>query len=350
MNMVHGGDIYTYEGMIDFSVNINPFGPGEAVVEAAKAGAEEISAYPDSRCRKLNRALSEFLEVPGNWMIFGNGAADLIFSIVLAKKPAKAVLTAPSFAEYARALKAMDCEIQYYHLKEEENFCLTKEYLHMLTEDVDIIFLCSPDNPSGRTIETKLLKKILARCAKYKIRVVLDECFYEFLEEPEKCSMQDEIAKFPELVILRAFTKMYGMPGLRLGYALCSDQQFLEKIEAVRQPWGVSTQAQAAGVAALKGQELVNRTREYVLKERKWLECQFRRLGIQYFPSQANYILLKSDYDLFSLLKEKHILIRDCSNYEGLGKGYYRTAVKLHGQNQLLIEALEAIYLEKEEI
>lgn len=344
MDYKHGGDIYTYAGMLDFSSNINPFGPGESVLDAARLAIDSIGVYPDSSCRRLRTALAEKLDIDGEFLIFGNGAADLIFSLVVSEKPKKALLAAPSFAEYSQALKAVDCKISYYYLKEEQNFCIGWDYLECLTGDVDMIFLCAPDNPSGSVIEKELLHRIAETCERLNIRMVLDECFYEFLEDSTSVLSKQDVLRYPHLVILRAFTKMYAIPGLRLGYGMTADLEFLERMRETRQPWSVSAPAQAAGIAALKDSQRVEKTRGFICEERKMMEKEFERIGVRYFPSSANYMLIKSHYDLFSRLKEMQILIRDCSNYEGLSKGYYRAAIKRREENQILIQALEKIY------
>lgn len=344
MEYVHGGDIYTYEGMLDFSANINPFGPSPGVMDAVAASARRIGAYPDSRCRRLRDAVSQAEGVPKDSIVFGNGAADLIFSLVFAKRPKKAVLTAPSFLEYAQALRAVGCEIVYHRLKEAEDFRLGENYLEKLTRDVDIVFLCSPDNPTGQEIEKELLLKIIHRCEEHHILLVLDECFYEFLEDQEDVLTPKEALESPWVFLMRAFTKMHAMPGLRLGYGFSANEGLLERLSLVRQPWSVSVAAQEAGLAALSEQDRVERTRAFVKEERRWMEERLDQIGVKHFPSAANYILLKSSYDLSARLKEKKILIRDCSNYEGLEKGYYRTAVKLRSENEQLLKALEEIY------
>lgn len=343
MEYIHGGDIYTFKGMLDFSANINPLGPSIEVVEAVRNAAGQIGVYPDSRNRALKGALEKSLGISGELLIPGNGAADLLFTLMLAEHPKKAVVTAPAFQEYEKALKACGCRIIYHYLKEEEGFALTEAYLENLQEDVDMIFLCSPDNPSGQTIDMPLLKEIAKRCQKYKIRMVLDQCFCEFQETQEDILKAGAVLDNPFLFLLRAFTKMHAIPGLRLGYGICSDKELLERLEGARQPWSVSAAAQAAGTAALNQPERVEETRNYVKAQKRMIEQGLRQLGIQYVPSKANYILLKSEVPLFGLLKEKQILVRDCSNYRGLTKGYYRIAVKKREENQKLLEALDEI-------
>lgn len=345
MEYQHGGDIYTYEGMIDFSTNINPLGPGGAVLQAARDAIARISRYPDARCRHLRKVLAETLKTEEDFLIFGNGGAELIFSLVMAERPKKAVLLAPSFTEYRQALIASECrEIVLFHLFEFEDFRLTDRYLKYLNEDIDMIFLCSPSNPVGDVIEKGLLLRILKQCKDKKIRMVMDESFYEFLDSWEGATLQQQIKEYPNLFILRAFTKMYGMPGLRLGYGMCSDSGLLKKMERMRQPWSVSVVAQEAGAAAVKDQMHPIRTREFLRAERSWMVEELKRIGVRYFMPSANYIFIKSAYDLYEELLKCGILIRDCSNYDGLDKGYYRFAIRKHQDNQRLLEEIKRIY------
>ena len=345
MEYGHGGDIYTYRGMLDFSVNVNPFGPSEAVLEAAKRGVDKCCAYPDSQCRALKAALSEKLGVPQEFILPGNGAAELFFSIVITEKPKKALIPVPAFSEYEQALGTVDCQIRYHMLEDKENFRLTERFLDDLTDDLDMAFLCSPSNPAGQVIPEALLRKVISRCQEKGIRLVLDECFIEFTDRENAFHAEREAENCPQLFVVRAFTKMHAIPGLRLGYGITSDTELLERMYRVRQPWSVSIPAQEAGIAALSEEEdlKVEKTRTLIRAEREWLEQELREMGLRVIPSEANFILMHSRIDLAEGLKEKGILIRDCGNYRGLGKGWYRTAVRLHEENRLLVEALRKI-------
>ncbi len=341
----HGGDIYTYKGMLDFSVNVNPFGPSEAVLEAAKCGVDKCCAYPDSQCRDLKAALSEKLGIPGQFILPGNGAAELIFSIVTAEKPKKALIPIPAFSEYEQALRTVDCRIRYHLLEEKENFRLTERFLDDLTEDLDMVFLCSPSNPAGQVIPEQLLRGILDRCREKEIRIVLDECFIEFTDREKRFCAEKLFRDLPCLFAVRAFTKMNAIPGLRLGYGITSDTGLLERMRMARQPWSVSIPAQEAGMAALSEAEerKADKTRALIRAERARMEEMLAGLGLRVIPSEANFILMYSSVDLAEGLKEKGILIRDCGNYRGLEKGWYRTAVRLPEENDLLVKALREI-------
>lgn len=190
MEYGHGGDIYRNRNVeLDFSVNVNPFGMPNFVWEAAQRSIAFCTGYPDSSCENLRGRLSEVTGVPEDQMIFGNGAAELIFRLVQEIRPKKAVIPAPSFAEYETALRSCGTEIAFFYLKEAESFFLNiSEFLAFLrTEQPEIIFLCTPANPTGAMIRQADLSKILDYCKKHGILLVLDECFVEFLDEERSC-------------------------------------------------------------------------------------------------------------------------------------------------------------------
>ena len=228
-------------------------------------------------------------------------------------------------------------------LTENDGFVLSEAYLDILHKGLDMAFLCNPNNPTGMLIPHRLLKRILEKCKKLDILLVVDECFLDFVKEPEEYSLKHSLSGFNNLFILKAFTKRYAMAGVRLGYGFCSDGEVLDRMEAVTQPWNVSTMAQQAGMAALKEAEYVEAGRQIIFRESAWMKEKMRQLGLTVYPSEANYIFFYGSEDLFERCVAKGILIRDCSNYSGLKKGYYRVAVKLHEQNEKLIEVLEEV-------
>ena len=218
---------------------------------------------------------------------------------------------------------------------------LGEAYLDILHKGLDMAFLCNPNNPTGMLIPHRLLKKILEKSRKLGILLVVDECFLDFVKEPQEYSLKRSLSGFDNLFILKAFTKRYAMAGVRLGYGLCSNRVLLDKMEQNVQPWNVSTMAQAAGIQALSETEYVEKGRQLVFRESQWLKEEMTRIGYKVFPSEANYIFFKGPEELFDFCLRKRIVIRDCSNYPGLTKGYYRIAVKKHEENVKLIEVLE---------
>lgn len=351
MKHKHGGDIYSMPDILDFSANINPLGMPKNVQEAAKLGIEKAIYYPEVGSKQLRDEISKYYNLDSEHVICGNGAAEIIFYICLAEQPKKALLLAPSFAEYEIALKNVGCEVNYCYLKEADNFMLTQEYMSYITDDLDIIFLCNPNNPTGQMITKEFLIQIVQRCREKQIKVVLDECFIDFSDKLLKQSMRDELKNYENLVIINAFTKLYAMPGLRLGYALSTNKVLLNKMHQLLQPWNVSVPAQFAGIAALKEKEYVIQSREVLKNEKEFLVSELSYLQKQYeqgksdiikkvFGYEANYIFFRGSNELAQILQSKGIQIRDCSNYRGLEKGYYRIAIRSHEENQRLISAM----------
>lgn len=348
MHLIHGGDVYSArqkmkQEPLDFSANINPMGMPPGAVRAAADALQQCTQYPDPLCRELRAALAAYEGIPAEQIVCGNGAADLIFRIVAATHPQRALLLEPTFAEYEQALRSMDCSIAYFPLQESEGFVLPEAFLQQLTPEINLLFLCNPNNPTGRTVSPALLQEIWKRCEEAGILLVVDECFNEFLEHPEQNTLKGVLKTGANSVILKAFTKSFAMPGLRLGYGLCGNGDLAERIFSCGQPWGVSIPAQAAGVAALQEKGYLERMRRLVQTERRWLSENLARLGLCVFPSEANYILFRTETEipLRERMEQRGVLIRACGNYRGLDNRYYRIAVRGHGENERLIAALK---------
>lgn len=339
---IHGGDVYHHQGCIDFSANCNPLGTPRKVKEAIIESLDHINDYPQVGCFPLKKAIAEYEHTDFSQVICGNGAAEVIFTLCRAVSPKKALVPAPTFAEYQQALYSVGCQVEFFYLDEKKQFRLDEDFISALTPDLDIIFLCNPNNPTGLLAEKEVLKKLLDRCRQLDIFMAVDECFLDFVPEPEKYTLKEYLKDYENLFLFKAFTKRYAMAGVRLGYGLCGNGKLLEKMESMCQPWNVSSLAQAAGLAALKETAYVEEGRQVTFQELDYLKKELSALGYPVYPSQANYVFFKGPEDLYEKLEKKKILIRDCSNYTGLYKGYYRVAVKNHEENRALIQALKS--------
>lgn len=339
---MHGGDVYRYENYLDFSANCNPLGLPDGVRSAIIRAVDSVVHYPDVRCEKLKAAIGRYEQFPEQQIVCGNGAAEVIFSLCLAVKPKRALLPAPTFAEYQQALESVGCAVEYVWLEERKGFVLGEQILEQVErERPDIMFVCNPNNPTGVLTEKSLLERLLHLCERTKTLLVLDECFLDFVEQPERYSMKEYLRQTEHLVIVKAFTKRYAMAGVRLGYGLTGDQRLTEQIELVTQPWNVSCLAQEAGIAALKETAYVRRGQELIIRERRYLQEQLRQLGLKLYDSRANYLFFLGPEDLPERMKKHKILIRDCSNYPNLRRGFCRIAVRTHEENEQLINALK---------
>ena len=337
----HGGDIYGNPGVtLDFSVNINPLGLPDAVREALVTRVDEYTRYPDQHYRALRTAIAGHEAVPEEMVLCGNGAADLIYRICYALQPRRALIPSPTFSEYEKALTQVGCLVTDYMMTVENGLAITDGILEKIVPGIDVLFLCHPNNPTGLLIHTDLLERILNRTRETGTTVVVDECFLDFKYGN---STKRYLSDIPRLVILKAFTKMYAMAGLRLGYLLTGDEMLLRRITDAAQCWSVSVPAQIAGVAAISCEGWQIETRRLVAEESRFFTESLNRLGITVFPSDANFLLLRSDVPLCEPLLQKGILIRSCENFKGLDNTYFRIGVKTRVENSRLIQAIEEI-------
>lgn len=338
MKGIHGGDIYRNHVKADFSINVNPLGIPEAVKAALHETVENCSQYPDISAEKLTKAVSGMLNVPKDNLLFGNGASELLMAIIHGIRPKKTVIPVPSFYGYEYVAKAAEGEIVYYETKKENGFCIQADFFSVLTEEVDLLLLANPNNPTGTLTDRKKLISVLNHCRDKEIYVVLDECFMEFCDR--ECSMLQEINKYTNLILVRAFTKIFAIPGVRLGYLVCSNPLLSERIGRQLPEWNLSGFAQAAGYECAMQTAFIEKTAAYIQKERDFLEAGLKKAGCQVFPGKANFLLVYCEHPLYDRLLEEGILIRDCENFRGLSKGFYRIAVKSRKENEALLRAI----------
>lgn len=342
----HGGDWAAYETEygrlpLDFSANVSPLGVPESVHAAICAAATHADRYPDPRAGALCRALAAAEGAAEAQVLCGGGASDLIWRAAHAAHPRRALVTAPCFGEYEAALAAAGCMVERVAL--DDAFRLKEEVLTEIDDNLDIIFLCQPNNPSGVPLNPALLRRILERCRETGTRLVLDECFIDFMDAPEQYTVRPALGEFPCLVILRAFTKLYAMAGVRLGWALCADGAFLDEMRRAGPPWSVSCLAQAAGLAALGETDYAARVRALVSAERPRLRGALESLGMRVVPGEANFLLFQSTLPLAGALRARGILLRGCADFAGLDGTWYRVAVRTRAENDELIRALREV-------
>lgn len=359
MKYLHGGDIYRNPVQYDFSVNINPLGMPEGCQEAAKKGVDLAGQYPDWKGERLVTGLAEAEGVKSGQLVLGNGAAELLYALCFFLRPKKALIPAPSFQEYEAAVRVAGGSVEFFYLQEEEDFVLTEERAESLAEKIaggsyDIVFLCQPNNPTGSVAAFETVRRLAESCRRAGSVLCVDECFLPFCREEAELSAKGLLEEYDNLFILRAFTKIYGMPGLRLGYGMSGKNSFLQGVRSCIQPWNTSLPAQMAGEQALRAAGYVEKTRLFMETERELLDRQLRELAEagklkKVYPSQGNFILFRAEKSLGQELLKKGILIRDCSNFEGLSEGYFRVAVRDRTANEALTEAISTVKSQNEE-
>lgn len=344
----HGGDIYSYIEIngfdpLDYSANVNPLGLPENVKKALAENIDSYSAYPDVHCRRLKEKVGIYEKFDPDGIVFGNGAADIIYRLCHALRPKTALLTAPTFSEYEQALINTGCKIRYFGLNPENGFAVGTNILDQVP-GTNIVFICNPNNPTGSLVGRELIYNLSQKCKEENCIVVIDECFMDFVGEKNKYSFIEYLAEFNNVIIVKAFTKTFAMAGLRLGYCLCRNEEIIYKIKKVGQPWSVSVPAQVAGVAAIEDSDYLSRTVQLVDKERGYLTKGLSNFGFTVFKSHTNFILFKTEHkDLYNKLYKKGVLIRKCLDFNGLDETYYRIAVRSKEDNEKLIGLIREV-------
>lgn len=338
--------------ILDFSASINPLGPPASVLSAIHAQLPSITAYPDPASSALRNALSEVHQVPADWILPGNGSAELLTWVCrdLAAFESTSIVT-PAFGDYFRALNTFGARIQPWpmlfpiappsseiQMEGDRPFSACLEALLAAPAPTGVL-LNNPHNPTGAIAPLHLLKPILERFS----LVVVDEAFMDFIPgEPE--SVIPWVERYPNLVVLRSLTKFYSLPGLRIGYAIAHPDR-LRRWQQWRDPWSVSTLATVGAIAAVQDHPFQQRTWTWVAEARSQLFEGLRAIpGLTPLLGAANYLLVHSAVSVpalqQALLSQHQLLIRDCLSFPELGDRFFRVAVRTLPENQRLLSAL----------
>ena len=352
----HGGNVYekcpTGEAWLDFSANINPLGLSPRVKEAVLSHIDGIVNYPDPEARALKAAIASFYDVPQENIVLGNGAAELFYCFFYIVRPRRLLLPVPSFGEYERAARAAGVKVVYLPLLKKHGFSLDLEAAIQQLSEEDVILLCSPNNPTGRLWERRDLHVLLEKAEERGAHVMMDESFLDFREDGERYTSRHLTKEYPHLFVVQSMTKFFALPGLRLGFGI-AEPNLCRRLENGKDVWNVNLLAQAAGVAALSDTAYQEAARSFVCSEKKFLAAELAKLPrVEVFAPSVNFILFHLQQgkgflrQLLMALRERGILLRDCSNYSGLDGAYLRAAVRSRADNERLLEALHEVWKE----
>ncbi|MCR5734307.1 MAG: aminotransferase class I/II-fold pyridoxal phosphate-dependent enzyme [Lachnospiraceae bacterium] len=345
--MNHGGDIYRNKVDIDFSVNLNPTGIPDDISEAIKEGVSRAGTYPDSKQESVKKSIADKEGISPECVMAGNGASELIFAAVRAIDPRNALLIEPCFSGYRYALNSLhNCDIKTYFLKKENGFKLTEGIIDLMDKDIDLIFLCDPWNPTGKNIDDDLLLSILDRAKTNDTYVILDQSFYHLSDKAQNgFDALAMLKSYDRLIILRSMTKIFALPGIRTGYVM-ADKEMITGIKNQLPEWNLSVISEEvikAGAGLLSEKGFIDQSLDMIRKERTYLTDELKTLGLNVYESDTTFILIETDHELYEELLKRKILIRDLSNSYGLGRGFYRIAIKDHRSNKILIEIIREI-------
>ena len=343
-NVEHIAKLYDKnpKDIIDFSSNINP----KVIPNLEKyilEGLEECRSYPDINYTNLKNNISKYINVKSNFIIPGNGATEIIYLLMKSIGKKIAILN-PTFSEYERSAKLSGLEVINLKLDEKNQFYIDLDYIKSNIEKFDSLFVCNPNNPNGKV---KYLEELLELMKANNKLLIVDETFMEFVGDEEKYSLVKFIDKYENLFILKAVTKFFGMPGLRLGYGLTSNKEIIEKIYNYKEPWTINSFADNLSNYIFEDKKYIKNSKDYYISERKYMLQELRNIkNIVVYDSDTNFLLIRlktkrANEMKVELLIKGNILVRDASNFIGLDDSYIRVAIKSHEENKILIKNMK---------
>ncbi len=363
---MHGGNLrrakeaYGQNTFLDLSANINPFGPPQSVWESIKESLPEIVHYPDPESKKLRTELALRYQLSIHDIMVGNGVGELLFTLVQSLKPRKVAIPIPSFSEYERAARAASAEISYIPLgaqgwagippilsSEDEAEFINAWQQHL--SGCDLLFLCSPHNPTGSVISRKHFQLLLEITENLDCRIIFDESFYDFLPEKTRWSARIDLKQNFHLIVLYSMTKFYSLPGLRLGVCFAAPD-VISHSQQFRDPWSVNVLAEQAGIAALRDHLFPKQVRQRLYESKQFLFANFKRQApksLEIWPTSVNFALIQlfdqTSGELVTELAEHGILVRDCANFKGLQGSFIRVAIKDIPSMKLFLDTLSTL-------
>ncbi|MCE2571238.1 threonine-phosphate decarboxylase CobD [Motilimonas eburnea] len=355
MRELHGGNVhrlvrqYGEQGWLDFSANINPLGLPASVRHALTKQLDCLLQYPDPDYVQLRQSLAEYCHQPIQRIIQGNGATELIYLYFKAVSPNNVLIIAPTFAEYQRAAEAVGAEVDFCQLEGESEFslCFAQLAKQLQAKRYDVLVVCNPNNPTGQFIDLAQMAQLAKLAQANDCRLLVDEAFIEFVDQGEASSIAS--LSLPHVFVIRALTKFFALPGIRLGFAICHDLALTERILHIREPWSVNALAEVAAIAAVQDAAYMEASWQWLNAERAFIMDELAQLpGWVTYPSRVNFVLCQlppvwQATALREVLLDQGIVIRNASNFQGLDESYIRLAIKSRADNQRLITTLRQL-------
>ncbi|MBQ1597625.1 MAG: aminotransferase class I/II-fold pyridoxal phosphate-dependent enzyme [Lachnospiraceae bacterium] len=336
------------EEIVSFSANVNPLGISPKLEQDLASHIHAIESYPDREYTQLKAAIAGYAKTDASKIIVGNGSTELISLFIQITAPKRALILGPTYSEYEREISLVGGRTSYFPLDEKNYFQLDiSQLISHLTDNVDLLVLCNPNNPTSTAITAADMRKILDACKIHDIYVMVDETYVEFAPEMHKITSVPLTDDYNNLIILRGTSKFYAAPGLRLGYAITGNEDLLKEINQKKNPWMISSLAEEAGKIMFSDEEYINRTRDLISTERERLYQLFRESGkyTPFYPA-ANFMLLRIEsrtedsHTLFERCIKEKMMIRDCSTFPFLSDRYIRLCFMKPEDNDRLAKIL----------
>lgn len=355
----HGSDIEKIsacyhikkEAIVNFAGNVNPLGLPASVKEAVATHADLFSSYPDREYLSLRNVLSNYCDVPADYILPGNGSSELIALLIEARAPKHTLILGPTYSEYSRELTFSGSTQDYYHLQETSDFRPDLEDLfHTLSDGYDFLIICNPNNPTSSAIFRDELKELLAFCKRKNIFVMIDETYVEFALDISAITAVPLTKQFSNLMVLRGVSKFYAAPGMRFGYGITGNSEFLKTMREKQIPWSLNSLGAFAGEMLFQDHDYYQQTRNLILSERQKMYETIKKLPtFKIYPAYANFLLVKilkdgvTSFDVFERCIQKGLMIRDCSSFQCLEGEYVRFCIQMPEENQRLLDLLQTI-------
>lgn len=355
----HGSDIEKIsscyhikkEAIVNFAGNVNPLGLPASVKEAVATHADLFSSYPDREYLSLRNVLSNYCDVPADYILPGNGSSELIALLIEARAPKHTLILGPTYSEYSRELTFSGSTQDYYHLQETSDFRPDLDDLfHTLSDGYDFLIICNPNNPTSSAIFRDELKELLAFCKRKNIFVMIDETYVEFAPDISAITAVPLTKQFSNLMVLRGVSKFYAAPGMRFGYGITGNSEFLKTMREKQIPWSLNSLGAFAGEMLFQDHDYYQQTRNLILSERQKMYETIKKLPtFKIYPAYANFLLVKilkdgvTSFDVFERCIQKELMIRDCSSFQCLEGEYVRFCIQMPEENQRLLDLLQTI-------
>lgn len=348
---LHGGNIYRVkrergEEVLDYSSNIAPFKLPNSIKEIVVENFDKLERYPDIDYIELREAIAKYNGCDIENVVVGNGATEILFLYMKSIKANKVLIVAPTFAEYERAVKLSGKEVSFF--KYQEGYELDIERLIESIGENEVVVICNPNNPTGKFQSLEKLERLADFLERTGKKLFVDEAFIEFINDwRDKTSA---LLKRENIFILRALTKFYAMPGIRLGYGISYDMELLKEIKDKREPWSVNIIAELIGKNIIFDKEYIECVENWIEIEKRWFYKELLKIdGMIPIETETNFILIelkeRKAKDIQSLMLEKGVLIRDASNFKFLTENYIRLAIKDRESNERAIKSLKEVLM-----
>lgn len=355
----HGSDIEKIcsyynlkkEDIVKFGANVNPLGLSPKASRAIAEHVDILSSYPDREYTSLRNTISRYCNIPADFILPGNGSSELISLLIQERAPQHTLILGPTYSEYSRELSFSGSTQEYYHLQESADFEPDiPDLCKKLEQGYDFLILCNPNNPTSSAILKDEMRALLSFCANRDIFVMIDETYVEFAPSVQEVTAVPYTKEFSNLMVLRGVSKFYAAPGMRFGYGITGNKEFLSQMKEKQIPWSLNSLGAYAGEQMFKDTSYIRQTRALILTERDRMFLELKKISSfkVYFP-YGNFILVKilkpevTSFDVFEACIKEGLMIRDCSSFQCLDGEFIRFCIMKPEDNNRLLKVLKTI-------